>query len=182
MATGSLGMLPSASLGAEDDKGMRRAMYEPVHGSAPDIAGKGAANPIATIASFAMCLRHSFDLGEALTQAFQCDAGQLIVTVQKQHIVTICCHYTNLACMVRAAAALGSKHACIAVRLDKLRQHYRAVRQRGAVVHQDHFELMRPQRLAGNTAQAVCKQGLRDVVDRNNQGNSVVFGIQFRTP
>jgi len=65
MATGSLGMLPSASLGATDDKGMRRAMYEPVHGSAPDIAGKGAANPIATIASFAMCLRYSFDLGEA---------------------------------------------------------------------------------------------------------------------
>jgi 3-isopropylmalate dehydrogenase len=65
MATGSLGMLPSASLGAEDDKGMRRAMYEPVHGSAPDIAGQGAANPIATIASFAMCLRYSFDLGDA---------------------------------------------------------------------------------------------------------------------
>jgi 3-isopropylmalate dehydrogenase len=65
MATGSLGMLPSASLGAEDDKGMRRAMYEPVHGSAPDIAGKGLANPIATIASFAMALRYSFDLGGA---------------------------------------------------------------------------------------------------------------------
>jgi 3-isopropylmalate dehydrogenase len=58
-------MLPSASLGAEDDKGMRRAMYEPVHGSAPDIAGKGVANPIATIASFAMALRYSFDLGDA---------------------------------------------------------------------------------------------------------------------
>jgi 3-isopropylmalate dehydrogenase len=65
MATGSLGMLPSASLGAADEKGMRRAMYEPVHGSAPDIAGKGVANPIATIASFAMCLRYSFDLGDA---------------------------------------------------------------------------------------------------------------------
>jgi 3-isopropylmalate dehydrogenase len=65
MATGSLGMLPSASLGAEDAAGRRRALYEPVHGSAPDIAGKGAANPIATIASFAMCLRYSFDLGEA---------------------------------------------------------------------------------------------------------------------
>ena len=68
MATGSLGMLPSASLGATDDKGMRRAMYEPVHGSAPDIAGTGAANPIATIASFAMCLRYSFDLGGAADQ------------------------------------------------------------------------------------------------------------------
>ena len=65
MCTGSLGMLPSASLGAEDASGRRRALYEPVHGSAPDIAGKGMANPIATVASFAMCLRYSFDLGGA---------------------------------------------------------------------------------------------------------------------
>ena len=64
MATGSLGMLPSASQGGADASGRRRALYEPVHGSAPDIAGKGVANPIATIASFAMCLRYSFDLGE----------------------------------------------------------------------------------------------------------------------
>jgi 3-isopropylmalate dehydrogenase len=64
MATGSLGMLPSASLGAPDARGRRRALYEPVHGSAPDIAGKGVANPIATMASFAMCLRYSFDLGD----------------------------------------------------------------------------------------------------------------------
>ena len=65
MLTGSLGMLPSASLGEADGKGHRRALYEPVHGSAPDIAGKGVANPIATIASLAMCLRYSFYLGEA---------------------------------------------------------------------------------------------------------------------
>jgi 3-isopropylmalate dehydrogenase len=59
--TGSLGMLPSASLGAIDPKtGRRRALYEPVHGSAPDIAGKGVANPIAMIASFGMALRYSF--------------------------------------------------------------------------------------------------------------------------
>ncbi len=64
MATGSLGMLPSASLGAADATGRRRALYEPVHGSAPDIAGLGIANPIATIASFAMCLRYSFELGD----------------------------------------------------------------------------------------------------------------------
>jgi len=64
MLTGSLGMLPSASLGAPDARGHRRALYEPVHGSAPDIAGKGAANPIATIASLAMCLRYSFFLGD----------------------------------------------------------------------------------------------------------------------
>ncbi|WP_159586903.1 3-isopropylmalate dehydrogenase [Chelativorans xinjiangense] len=63
MLTGSLGMLPSASLGAPDPKtGARRALYEPVHGSAPDIAGKGVANPIAMIASFAMCLRYSFNM------------------------------------------------------------------------------------------------------------------------
>ena len=63
MLTGSLGMLPSASLGAPDPKtGKRKAMYEPVHGSAPDIAGKGIANPIAMLASFAMALRYSFDL------------------------------------------------------------------------------------------------------------------------
>jgi len=62
MATGSLGMLPSASLGAADDKGRRKAMYEPVHGSAPDIAGRGIANPLATLLSFAMMLRYSFDM------------------------------------------------------------------------------------------------------------------------
>jgi len=65
MMTGSLGMLPSASLGAEDKSGKRKALYEPVHGSAPDIAGKGIANPIATIASLAMALRYSFGLGQA---------------------------------------------------------------------------------------------------------------------
>jgi 3-isopropylmalate dehydrogenase len=63
MLTGSLGMLPSASLGAPDASGKRPALYEPVHGTAPDIAGQGAANPIATMASFAMALRYSFDMG-----------------------------------------------------------------------------------------------------------------------
>jgi 3-isopropylmalate dehydrogenase len=62
MATGSLGMLPSASLGAKDAAGRRPALYEPVHGSAPDIAGRGVANPIATIASFGMALRYSFGM------------------------------------------------------------------------------------------------------------------------
>lgn len=67
MLTGSLGMLPSASLGAPDEKtGKRLSLYEPVHGSAPDIAGKDLANPIATIASFAMALRYSLNMsGEA---------------------------------------------------------------------------------------------------------------------
>jgi 3-isopropylmalate dehydrogenase len=65
MLTGSIGMLPSASLGAPDAKsGKRKALYEPVHGSAPDIAGQGLANPIAQIASFAMALRYSCDLAK----------------------------------------------------------------------------------------------------------------------
>ncbi|PCJ08543.1 MAG: 3-isopropylmalate dehydrogenase [Rhodobacteraceae bacterium] len=63
MLTGSLGMLPSASLGAPMDNGRPRAMYEPVHGSAPDITGQAKANPIACILSFAMALRYSFDQG-----------------------------------------------------------------------------------------------------------------------
>src|SRR5271163_2234581 len=63
MLTGSLGMLPSASLGAADASGRRKALYEPVHGSAPDIAGMNVANPLATILSFAMALRYSFSKG-----------------------------------------------------------------------------------------------------------------------
>ena len=64
MLTGSLGMLPSASLGTIDNNGKRPAMYEPVHGSAPDIAGQGKANPLAMIMSFAMMLRYSFDMNK----------------------------------------------------------------------------------------------------------------------
>jgi len=78
MLTGSLGMLPSASLGAEDPKtGQRKAMYEPVHGSAPDIAGKGIANPIAMIASFAMCLRYSFLMAAEATRLEKAISGVL---------------------------------------------------------------------------------------------------------
>jgi 3-isopropylmalate dehydrogenase len=68
MLTGSLGMLPSASLGAPQENGRPKALYEPVHGSAPDIAGQGKANPIACILSFAMALRYSFDLGDHATR------------------------------------------------------------------------------------------------------------------
>ena len=64
MLTGSLGMLPSATLGAPDGTGRRHALYEPIHGSAPDIAGRGIANPMAQILSFAMLLRYSFDMEE----------------------------------------------------------------------------------------------------------------------
>ncbi|MCH2096642.1 MAG: 3-isopropylmalate dehydrogenase [Rhodobacteraceae bacterium] len=75
MLTGSLGMLPSASLGAPMDNGRPKAMYEPVHGSAPDIAGQGKANPIACILSFAMALRYSFDQGA--------EAGRLEEAIEK---------------------------------------------------------------------------------------------------
>ena len=64
MLTGSLGMLPSASLGPVKANGTRAAMYEPVHGSAPDIAGQSKANPLAMIMSFAMMLKYSFDVQE----------------------------------------------------------------------------------------------------------------------
>ena len=75
MLTGSLGLLPSASLGAKDKNGKIRSLYEPVHGSAPDIAGKNLANPIATILSLSMALRYSLDLGK--------EADQLDSSVQK---------------------------------------------------------------------------------------------------
>jgi len=74
MLTGSLGLLPSASLGTKDKNGKMRSMYEPVHGSAPDIAGTRMANPIATILSFSMALRYSLDLdkeADNLDQAVQ---------------------------------------------------------------------------------------------------------------
>jgi 3-isopropylmalate dehydrogenase len=73
MLTGSLGMLPSASLGAADANGRRKALYEPVHGSAPDIAGKDVANPLAALLSFAMAMRHSFEMAK--------DAGLLETAV-----------------------------------------------------------------------------------------------------
>ena len=75
MLTGSLGLLPSASLGLKDKNGKTRSLYEPVHGSAPDIAGKNIANPIATILSLSMALRYSLDLDK--------EADLLDVAVQK---------------------------------------------------------------------------------------------------
>jgi 3-isopropylmalate dehydrogenase len=78
MLTGSLGMLPSASLGAVDPAtGQRKALYEPVHGSAPDIAGRSLANPIAMIGSFGMALRYSFGLTEAADRLEQAIANVL---------------------------------------------------------------------------------------------------------
>lgn len=74
MLTGSLGMLPSASIGEASNSGKPKAMYEPVHGSAPDITGQGKANPCACILSLAMALRYSFDEGE--------EAGRLETAVE----------------------------------------------------------------------------------------------------
>ena len=74
MATGSLGMLPSASIGAVQENGKQNALYEPVHGSAPDIAGEGKANPLATISSVEMMLRYSLNMNreaDILKQAIQ---------------------------------------------------------------------------------------------------------------
>jgi 3-isopropylmalate dehydrogenase len=87
MLTGSLGMLPSASLGEIDAKTRkRRALYEPVHGSAPDIAGKGIANPIAMLASFAMALRYSFAMGREADLVDQAIAAALAAGLRTDDI------------------------------------------------------------------------------------------------
>src|SRR5215468_11061619 len=87
MLTGSLGMLPSASLGELDAKTRkRRALYEPVHGSAPDIAGKGLANPIAMLASFGMALRYSFGMGREADLVDQAIAATLAAGLRTHDI------------------------------------------------------------------------------------------------
>jgi 3-isopropylmalate dehydrogenase len=96
MLTGSLGMLPSASLGAADATGRRKALYEPVHGSAPDIAGTNKANPLATILSAAMMLRYSFDLvddADLLEQAVRdvLDAGYRTADIMQEGKTLISC-------------------------------------------------------------------------------------------
>jgi 3-isopropylmalate dehydrogenase len=87
MLTGSLGMLPSASLGAADKSGRRKALYEPVHGSAPDIAGKDVANPLAAILSFAMMLRYSFGMAEAAALVENAVRGALAAGLRTADIV-----------------------------------------------------------------------------------------------
>src|SRR6476646_1176259 len=87
MLTGSLGMLPSASLGEIDAKTKkRRSLFEPVHGSAPDIAGKGLANPIAMISSFGMALRYSFDMGALAHKVDQAIAAVIASGVRPAYI------------------------------------------------------------------------------------------------
>src|SRR5712672_1572885 len=106
MLTGSLGMLPSASLGEADPKTKKRkAMYEPVHGSAPDIAGKGAANPIAMITSFGMALRYSFDRGKEADLIDQAIIATLAKGLRTADIKSDGCKIVNTAEMGAAIIA-----------------------------------------------------------------------------
>jgi 3-isopropylmalate dehydrogenase len=92
MLTGSLGMLPSASLGSRDPKtGKIPAMYEPVHGSAPDIAGQGKANPLATILSYSMMLRYSFDMGAEADRLDRAVQNVLAKNLRTADIMTAGC-------------------------------------------------------------------------------------------
>ncbi len=88
MLTGSLGMLPSASLGAADARGARKALYEPVHGSAPDIAGKGVVNPLATMLSYAMLLRYSLGLADDAALIEKAAANVLAAGTRTADIMT----------------------------------------------------------------------------------------------
>ena len=112
MLTGSLGMLPSASLGAPDAaSGKRKALYEPVHGSAPDIAGTGAANPIAMIASFAMCLRYSFSMAREAGLLEKAIANVLECGIRTADIMAQGCTKAGTGAMGDAIAAEFSKIA-----------------------------------------------------------------------
>ena len=96
MLTGSLGMLPSASLGAEDKAtGRRKALYEPVHGSAPDIAGQGLANPIAMMASFGMALRYSFGMKQWAEKLDQAIAAVLAKGLRPKDIAAGAAHIST---------------------------------------------------------------------------------------
>lgn len=104
MLTGSLGMLPSASLGEKMPDGKQAALYEPVHGSAPDIAGQGIANPLATILSVAMMLRYSFDAGEA-ADAVEAAVNEVMNTKRTGDIMGEGCQKVGTAEMGDAVAA-----------------------------------------------------------------------------
>ncbi|GAB5387368.1 MAG: 3-isopropylmalate dehydrogenase [Alphaproteobacteria bacterium] len=111
MLTGSLGMLPSASLGAEDPAtGTRKALYEPVHGSAPDIAGQNKANPLATLMSFAMCLRYSFDMGAEADMLEQCAKDVLNRGIRTGDIMAEGCTLVTTAQMGDAVISALTEH------------------------------------------------------------------------
>ncbi|MGE4373862.1 MAG: 3-isopropylmalate dehydrogenase [Xanthobacter sp.] len=105
MLTGSLGMLPSASLGEADANGKRSAMYEPVHGSAPDIAGKGIANPIAMIGSLAMAMRYSFNQGDVADRIEKAISGVLDAGKRTADIKTEGCEVISTKAMGDALIA-----------------------------------------------------------------------------
>ena len=87
MTTGSLGMLPSASLGPIGADGRRAALYEPVHGSAPDIAGKGIANPLGAILSLALAFRLSLGAPEAADRLERAVGDALATGVRTRDIL-----------------------------------------------------------------------------------------------
>src|SRR5271166_1969609 len=120
MLTGSLGMLPSASLGDIDPKtGKRRALYEPVHGSAPDIAGRGLANPLAMIGSFGMALRYSFGLNEAADRLDTAIADVLAEGLRTADIKSDGCRIVTTREMGDAIVAELSQQASLAVSDDE---------------------------------------------------------------
>ena len=102
MLTGSLGMLPSATLGAPDMMGHRHALYEPIHGSAPDIAGKGWANPLGAILSAALMLRHSFQLEAAAAAIERAAEAALQAGVLTRDLVAIGAPFASTADCTRA--------------------------------------------------------------------------------
>src|SRR6202521_491639 len=111
MLTGSLGMLPSASLGETNGKTRKRkAMYEPVHGSAPDIAGKTVANPIAMLASFGMALRYSFNMDKEADLIDQAIAGVLAQGLRTADIKSEGAKTVSTSQMGEAVIGEGEKH------------------------------------------------------------------------
>ncbi|BAK83329.1 3-isopropylmalate dehydrogenase [Komagataeibacter medellinensis NBRC 3288] len=105
MLTGSLGMLPSATLGAKGEDGRTPALYEPIHGSAPDIAGQGKANPLAQILSFAMLLRYSFDMQEDAAMIEQAVSNVLTHGLRTPDIMSVGKMEVNTAGMGKAVVA-----------------------------------------------------------------------------
>ena len=110
MLTGSLGMLPSASLGDPDETGRRQSLYEPVHGTAPDIAGQGKANPLAMMLSFAMMLRYSLDL----------DADAALVETAVKNVLDAGTRTADIAAPGAETVSTAAMGEAVLAELDKL--------------------------------------------------------------
>jgi 3-isopropylmalate dehydrogenase len=110
MLTGSLGMLPSAALGDPDETGRRQSLYEPVHGTAPDIAGQGKANPLAMLLSFAMMLRYSFDL----------DADATLVETAVKNVLDAGTRTADIAAPGTETVSTAAMGEAVLAELDKL--------------------------------------------------------------